>query len=99
MYVAFCGSPRSLRVCWRGIWWVVHTHACGGLSLSFLSSPSSLPALSVFSLLSPLLGLSHSEPLEQFIESTIRTPEQGAMVFSMGLGTRCGFLRDLGYML
>ena len=56
--VAVCDSFRSLRVYWRGMWWVTHTYACGGLSVLSCSSSSPLPGFCPLLLLSLSLCLS-----------------------------------------
>ena len=100
MYVASCGSFRSLRVCWRVMWWVVHTHAYGGLSVVpfvLLQESSSFPALAASLSLSLSLCLSHLEPTERVSESTSCMIGQSATAISMGWGVR--LLASQGYGL
>ena len=91
MYVAFRGSFRSVRVCWRAMWWVTHMPAYGGWSvLSCLSFSSFfLPLAAPLSLslsLALLFSLSHLEPTEQANEYVMWIEKQGATAIWMGLG-------------
>ena len=62
MYVAALRLAPSMRVCLRVIWWVVHTHEYGGLSVVlFVPFPPFLLSLSL-SLFLSFSGLSHLEP-------------------------------------
>ena len=73
-------------------------HACIRWVVGGPFCPLPLPSLlflSFFSL-SLLLGLSHSEPFEQFSDLTTGIPGQSAMAFSRGIGDILRYLRGFG---